>query len=127
MTRKYLDWLAKELHVYQPSDWYHIGIHKIKELNGGPLITMYSGWTNVLATYYPEHPWDFTHAPIASRSQEILYKARLQYSENFLISLRRCSPYYHWIRRLGCVIGIQRSDILAKKRLAWNWTYSFLH
>jgi hypothetical protein len=57
--RAYMDTMAKELNIKQPSDWYTVPRDMLIERDGGGLLHHYqSSLPKALAAIYPEFKWE---------------------------------------------------------------------
>ena len=62
--RKYFDWLAKELNVKQPDDWYKVTLSHVDEFHGSGVLDYYSGsLIKALSFVYPHHSWQEKRVP----------------------------------------------------------------
>lgn len=58
---KYLEWLFRKLGYTQLEDYYRISTAILRENYGRPLLSHYGGSpSRILASLYPQHPWDIT-------------------------------------------------------------------
>jgi hypothetical protein len=49
----YIEWLAEELKIENPLDWYRVSRDQLRELHGEYLLRTHGGLTKLLQTYYP--------------------------------------------------------------------------
>jgi hypothetical protein len=64
----YFNWLAYELNINDPSDWYDVSSHVITSTGAAGLLQRYHGnLSDALLAIYPQYPWQpekFTQLPV---------------------------------------------------------------
>jgi len=65
--RKFFDWVAKQLHLKKPDDWYQVSPKEINKMGGSTIMGMYSGSLyKALQSIYQDvewYPWKFKRTP----------------------------------------------------------------
>lgn len=71
-VRSLVDWLAKKLSIKSLEDWYGVAYVDVEALIGGYLFKKFNGLILLLATVYPDYPWNIKHS--TNKSQQFLIR-----------------------------------------------------
>jgi hypothetical protein len=84
--REYFDWLAKQLDIKTPDDWYNVKLADVDKLHGAGLLHQYgNSLVKALANVYPEYQWNEWKFTQVSKG----YWDNIENQKKFMTSLSR--------------------------------------
>eukprot|EP01127_Copromyxa_protea_P022675 TRINITY_DN8275_c0_g1_i1.p1 TRINITY_DN8275_c0_g1~~TRINITY_DN8275_c0_g1_i1.p1 ORF type:complete len:373 (-),score=48.76 TRINITY_DN8275_c0_g1_i1:19-1137(-) len=57
-TRKFLEYIAKELYIKKPEDWYRISVNQLKAIGAKGMLNHFGRLYDALRLAYPTYQWD---------------------------------------------------------------------